>query len=131
MDYRIGIPLILIIGGGFLIKYLLSKLYKRAEIRYFDPLKDDKIEKPDVISGLIMGITERAAYTAFIGFNIPASGAFIGGWITAKAIGGWSFNPDRSKYRKELFSINLIASGISAILGIIAGFLIKPLICGK
>lgn len=73
---------------------------------------------------IIIGILERSIYTALIGFNISGAAAFIGAWVTIKAVGGWaSWSQDRSMYGKILFFSGLIGSGVSVLLGIIGGII--------
>lgn len=69
-----------------------------------------------------MGILERIIYTTLIGFNVPAAAAFIGGWVTIKAIGGWATWAQKDHpYGKALFFSGLLGSAMSVIFGLIAG----------
>ena len=121
-----------IVGGyavsilaGYIVERSHNYLTKKAE-GFFNEGNDGVREpKPDSKGGYVMGWIERIIYSTLIGFEVSAAGAFIGGWITAKAIAGWSVNPNRTRYRKELLAVNLMASGISAFFGIVGGLLIR------
>ncbi|MGO9139166.1 MAG: hypothetical protein ACLP9S_13885 [Syntrophales bacterium] len=111
--------------AGVIIEPIHNYLTRKADAFYNEALDGARDTKPYAIGGYLMGIIERIIYSTLIGFEVNAAGAFIGGWITAKAIGGWSVNPQGTRYRKELLSVNLMASGISAVFGIVGGLLIK------
>jgi hypothetical protein len=71
------------------------------------------------------GILERLIYTTFVGFDISGAAAFIGAWVTIKAIGGWaSWSADKELYGKVLFFSALLGSAISVLFGVVGGLII-------
>ena len=75
---------------------------------------------------MTMGVVERAIYTTLVAFNVPGAGAFIGAWVTIKALGGWSpLTTDRTPYMQRLFMTGLLSSGVSALMGVLGGILIR------
>jgi hypothetical protein len=72
-----------------------------------------------------IGIIERLIYTTLVGFDISGAAAFIGAWVTIKAIGGWaSWSQDKDLYGKVLFFSALLGSAISVLFGLIGGIVI-------
>ena len=72
------------------------------------------------------GVLERLIYRTLVGFEVSGAAAFIGAWVTIKAIGGWAtWSQDSSKYGKALFFSGLLGSAMSVLFGLTGGLLIS------
>ena len=76
---------------------------------------------------ITMGIVERVIYTILIGWNVSGAAAFIGAWVTIKAIGGWARwgGPTSTTYTRAVFTVGLLGSALSAIFGLACGLIIQ------
>lgn len=87
----------------------------------------DKTERIPWIP-LTIGIFERAFISMLIGYNISGSAAFLGAWVTIKAIGGWSDISKGKPYGRSIFFIGLLGSIMSLWFAVIIGLYIKKLV---
>ena len=71
-----------------------------------------------------MGIVERMVFTTLIGWNVPGAAAFIGAWVTIKALGGWGRWSQGTTYGRATFMGALMLSALSAMFGIGGGLVI-------
>ena len=100
------------------VQYLIGQTEK-VRAPGVDPAP--RVQKFPVMTGII----ERIIYTTVIGFDVSGAGAFIGAWITIKAIGGWaSWSKDQTVYGKSLFFSGLLGSAMFAVFGIFGGLII-------
>ena len=110
------------LGAGSLVSWAVSK----ALHRFVNTLPHCKDCPASVIRWMpvTLGALERTLYTLFIGCDVSGGAAFIGAWITIKAVGGWSrWSGDKSEWARLLFVAGLIGSAVSAFFGTWAGLL--------
>ncbi|HME42316.1 MAG TPA: hypothetical protein VKF36_04450 [Syntrophorhabdales bacterium] len=75
---------------------------------------------------IMTGIFERLIYTTLVGFEVSGAAAFVGAWVTIKAIGGWvTWSKDSTPYGKALFFSGLLGSAMSLLFGVAGGLIIS------
>jgi prepilin signal peptidase PulO-like enzyme (type II secretory pathway) len=71
-----------------------------------------------------IGVVERVLYTTLVGWNVSGAAAFIGAWVTIKALGGWQAVNKGTGYGRAAFFVGLIGSALSVLFGIVGGLMI-------
>ena len=96
----------------------------------FPKEREENKDKTDRISWipLTIGIFERAFIAILIGYNISGSAAFLGAWVTIKAIGGWGDISKGEPYGRSIFFIGLLGSIMSLWFAVIIGLDIKKIV---
>lgn len=96
----------------------------------FPQQREENKEKSERIPWipLTIGIFERTAISVLIGCEVSGSAAFVGAWVTIKAIGGWSNISKDNTYGRAIFFLGLLGSIMSIWFAILAGLVIKRII---
>jgi hypothetical protein len=74
---------------------------------------------------VLIGAVERTLFTILVAFSVEASGAFCGGWVTAKAIGGMGPWNNSSPLHRARVGVSLLGSGFSLLVGVSCGLWLR------
>ncbi len=113
-----------IVGGGFLT-FVWSD-YLHHKLRGAAAPDDKEAHEPRILwIPALIGVLERALFTIMIAWGVEASGAFCGGWITAKAISGMGpWNGDTALHRARI-GVGFLGSGLSLLIGVVCGLCLR------
>jgi hypothetical protein len=116
--------------GGAILTFVWSD-FLHAKLRVIPNGGAAALEEPRVPwVPILIGAVERALFTLMIAFSVEASGAFCGGWVTAKAITGmgpWNANSPQNRAR---VGVSMLGSGLSLLIGVACGLILRAWLRG-
>jgi len=123
----IGLGVVYLLSGSLIIYVVRKGLYAYSEL-YVEKEKwclSELDEKRHSLQPFLIGVFERTFFTVLIAFEVPAVGAALILWITAKMIAGWSrYTKDTIKSRVWAFNA-LLCSLISLLFAVLGGSIIN------
>ena len=77
-----------------------------------------------------LGLFERAAYAALIGFAVPGAAAFIAIWVALRQAEGWQVWSKGTTYGRSVFLAAMLQTAMSLAFGLSAGLAMRALLGG-